>query len=260
MPYADLGDIRLYYEDQGEGEPIVFLHGFTLDHRQWTPQVEFFEDRYRCIVLDSRGHGLSDAPVTGYDRASRVTDLLKFADFLKIDRFHLCGLSRGGIDAMGFAFAHQTRLLSLCLVSTGAAGYNVGNKYSKLDEIARERGVEAVKKAWLAMTQPWMEKRHPAVAVLLAQMVNDHSGAIWVDPMRGKYVTPPDLDFVHTIKVPLLVVAGAHDRMFEPLAQEIHAKVPGSKLTIFPDLGHMLTMENPGEFNALYDEFLHSLI
>jgi 3-oxoadipate enol-lactonase len=260
MPYAELGDIRLYYEDQGDGEPIVFLHGFTLDHRQWKPQVEFFNARYRCIVLDSRGHGLSDAPVTGYDRASRVEDLQKFADYLKLDTFHLCGLSRGGVDAMGYAFKYQDRLKSLCLVSTGAAGFSTGNKYSKLDDLARTEGVEAVKKAWLDMSMPWLERRHPDMATLMRQMVNEHSGAIWVDPMRGKYVTPPDLDFVHTIRVPLLIVAGKYDKMFEPLAQQIHAKVPGSKLVVFPELGHMLTLEDPGEFNALYLDFLQSLI
>ncbi len=55
MAYAELGEIRLYYEDQGAGEPIVLLHGFTLDHRQWTPQVEYFSKQYRCIVLDEAG-------------------------------------------------------------------------------------------------------------------------------------------------------------------------------------------------------------
>ena len=259
MPYADLAKIRLYYDEQGTGEPIVFMHGFTLDHRQWARQMEFFKSKYRCIALDSRGHGLSDAPVTGYDRASRVEDREEFADFLKLEKFHLCGLSRGGVDAMGYAFKYQHRLKSLCLVSTGAAGYSTGQKYSKLDEIARKDGVEAVKKAWLEMTMPWMERRYPEVAASMRQMVDEHSGAIWIDPMRGKYVTPPDLDFVHTIKVPLLIVAGAHDKMFAPLALEIHAKVPGSKLKVFSDLGHMLTMESPGEFNQTYLQFLQSL-
>ena len=256
MPYAELGDIRLYYEDHGAGEPIVFLHGFTLDHRQWGPQVEYFSKKYRCIVLDERGHGLSDAPATGYDRATRVEDIRRFADHLKLDQFHLCGLSRGGVNAIGYALAHQERLKSLCLVSTGAAGYNASNKFSKLDTIAREQGVEAVKKAWLDMTMPWLMSRYPTITELMTQMVNAHSGAIWMDFKRGKYVTPPDLDSVHTIKVPLLIVAGEHDKMFVPLSREIHAKVPGSKLVVFPKLGHMLTLENPEEFNRVYGEWL----
>jgi pimeloyl-ACP methyl ester carboxylesterase len=256
MPYAQLRSAKLYYEDHGSGEPIVFIHGFTLDHRQWAPQVEYFKSKYRCITLDECGHGLSEATPSGYDRANRVEDLKQFVDYLKLDTFHLCGLSRGGITSMGFAFAHQNRLKSLALVSTGAAGYNVGNKFSKLDDVARSGGVEEAKKVWLEMTIPWLMARHPEIAGIMKTMINEHSGAIWADPMRGKYVTPPDLDHVHEIKVPLFVIIGALDKIFVPLSRQIHEKVPGSRLEILPELGHMINLENPALFNKLYTEWL----
>ncbi|MFZ5979117.1 MAG: alpha/beta fold hydrolase, partial [Candidatus Zixiibacteriota bacterium] len=114
----------MYYEEYGTGEPVVFLHGFTLDHRMWTPQIEFFRPYYRLLIPDARGHGRSDAPATGYGRRDRVEDLKRFADKLKIDRFHAVGLSMGGSTSLGLALDSPERLKSMTLVSSGAAGYD----------------------------------------------------------------------------------------------------------------------------------------
>jgi pimeloyl-ACP methyl ester carboxylesterase len=63
MPYATTDDdVRLYYEDTGAGDAMVFVHEFAGDHRQWEPQVRYFSRRYRCITFDARGYPLSDVP------------------------------------------------------------------------------------------------------------------------------------------------------------------------------------------------------
>jgi 3-oxoadipate enol-lactonase len=96
MPHATIDNIRFFYEEAGSGPPVVFLHGFTLDHRMWQPQIEYFKERFRVICPDARGHGKSDAPLTGYSRAHRVEDLAGLVDRLGFERFHLVGLSMGG--------------------------------------------------------------------------------------------------------------------------------------------------------------------
>ncbi|MEW6051470.1 MAG: alpha/beta fold hydrolase [Candidatus Zixiibacteriota bacterium] len=260
MPYAQLDNICLHYEEHGHGEPLLFLHGFTLDHRMWQPQVAFFSDAYRVILLDSRGHGLSDAPATGYSRPERVKEILKFLDYLRIDHVHLIGLSMGGSLGMGVAFEHQDRLKSLTLVSTGAAGYDIGKKFSRLDTIAKEKGIEVVKREWLRVIESWYGHELSDVKELMVTMINDHTGAIWSDPMRGKYPpSPPDVDDAHKITVPTCIFSGLEDKVFVPLARLLHERIKGSVLHEYEGVGHMLNLEASERFNRDLAAFLSGL-
>jgi 3-oxoadipate enol-lactonase len=259
MPYADLNDVRLYYEGAGEGEPLVFLHGFTLDRRMWRPQVEFFQNHYHVITPDARGHGLSDAPLSGYSRADRVNDLAGLVDNLEIESFHLVGLSMGGATALGFALAHQERLKSLTLVSTGAAGYSIGKKISYLDQVAHDEGPEAALDKWKYWSLKFYKEDRRELKELLDTMISDHSAAAWRDPMRGKYPREDDLSRVAGIEVPTLICAGERDKVFVTLATELNDRIAGSLLTIYPGAGHMLNLEEPNRFNADLKVFLEGV-
>jgi pimeloyl-ACP methyl ester carboxylesterase len=259
MPYADLGDIRVYYEEYGIGIPVVFLHGLTLDRRMWAPQVEPFASHYRVILVDSRGHGLSEAPVTGYSRDQRVEDLRKLADLLKLDRFHLVGLSMGGSTAIGMALKYQPRLRSLILVSTGAAGYNYGKDFGRFPRMAHEQGIEAALRAWRDMTLVRYTGSLAGIRSQMAAMINDHTGAVWSDSMIHTYPRTNDLDNVHTIAVPTCIIVGEQDRVFVPLSEELYARIVGSQLHIVKDAGHLLNLEQPEEFNRLLATFLESV-
>jgi pimeloyl-ACP methyl ester carboxylesterase len=89
-------------------------------------------------------------------------------------------------------------------------------------------------------------------------MMNDYSGAVWRDPMRGKYPREYDLEHVHEITVPTTILAGALDKVFVPLAQELHDRIPMSSLTIYENVGHMLNLEAPARFNADLQLFLEA--
>jgi pimeloyl-ACP methyl ester carboxylesterase len=259
VPYADLGDIRLYFEEYGSGVPVIFLHGFTLDRRMWSQQADYFSQRYYVILLDARGHGLSSAPNTGYSRDDRVEDLLRFVEQLGLDKFHLVGLSMGGSTAIGFALKYQTKLRSMTIVSTGAAGYKLPRNYGRYDELAKTVGLEAARAEWRELSLKWFKGKRSGPHDLMKQMIDEHSGAIWLDPMRGKYPSVPDLEHVHEITVPTFIIAGERDRVFVPLSQQIHERIAGSRLSIMKDAGHMLNLERPNEFNTLLDGFLESV-
>lgn len=257
MPHADLGDFRLYYEERGEGVPLIFLHGFSLDRRMWQPQVPLFESRFRLILSDARGHGLSDSPPTGYGRADRVDDLLRFADILKIERFHLVGLSMGGSTSIGFALTYQDRLCSLTLASTGAAGYGSGRKFARLDEVGRTEGPDVAKEQWMRWSLAWYKDgRRAEIRPLIEDMMQGYSGAVWKDPMRGRYPKEQDVERVHTIRVPTLIIAGELDRIFLPLARQLHERVGSSVLKIYEETGHMVNLEQPERFNRDVMSFL----
>jgi pimeloyl-ACP methyl ester carboxylesterase len=256
MPYADLGGYRMFYEEIGEGEPLVFLHGFTLDRRSWYGQAEYFKKDYRVIIVDALGHGKSDSPPERYGRFERVEDFHKFVEALRIKKMHLVGLSMGGSTAIGYALEHQDRLSSLALISTGASGYDIGKKFQKFDKLAKERSLEAARTAWLEMTLAWFTDERAHVRELLTHMIKDFSGSVWMDPMRGKYRTQIDLEQAHKITVPTCIVAGVLDKVFVPLAVELHKKINGSRLVILPKLGHLLNLEDPIVFNNHLDAFL----
>lgn len=264
MPLISIKEgLRLYYQEHGpeiadtaKNSPLVFLHGFTVDHRMWGAQVPFFKRQHRVITLDSRGHGKSDAPPTGYSRAERVEDLVDFADKLKIERMHLVGLSMGGTTALGFALTYPERLASLTLISTGAAGYSTGGKISKLDDLARSKGVKAAMEKWKTWALAWYINNRPELGLLMREMMDDHSGAVWADPMRGKYPRENDLEQAHRIKLPTLIMAGSRDKIFVPLAKKLATEIDGCRLKVFDGLGHMLNMEAPELCNAELESFL----
>jgi len=260
MPYVALDVFRLYYDRLGDSDgspPVIFLHGFTLDRRQWEPEALLSRGERKLLFVDARGHGLSDAPETGYSRADRVDDLLRFVDALEIERFHLVGLSMGGSTGIGFALEHQDRLVSLTLVSTGAAGWNIGKKISRIDRLAREQGLEAARAKWLQFSLMYFKDDQAQIRDRMATMIGDHSGAPWMDPRRGNYPDPGnDLERVHTITVPTLILVGEKDKIFVPLAHELAARIPDSRVKVYDNVGHMLNLEAPERFEHDLAAFL----
>jgi len=265
MPFVRTAEIKLYYDehvparDRLQSEvPIVFLHGFTLDRRMWQPQANYFGHRYRVIAVDARGHGLSDATVSDYGRDNRVQDLYELVKTLDITRMHLVGLSMGGSTAIGFALKHAERLKSMTLISTGAAGYSPGKKIDFLTRIAQDQGAAAVMKRWKEIALSWYHGDRNEVASLMKKMMDDHEGKPWIDPKRGQYPRVNDLDNVHEIKTPTLILAGALDRIFVPLAEQLHEEINGSILKIYNNTGHMLNLESPDRCNQDLEEFLQT--
>ena len=106
---------RLYVEQHGSGEPILFIHEFAGDHRSWKPQVDHFRDRYQCIVYAARGYPPSDVPseLDAYSQARAVDDALAVLDGLRIDRAHVVGLSMGGFCALHLGLRAPERANSL---------------------------------------------------------------------------------------------------------------------------------------------------
>ncbi len=265
MPFADLKTHRLYYEDfpsetgNAGRHPIVFLHGFTLDRRSWQADAKFFSRWYRTLTLDFKGHGRSDAPQSGYSRAHRVEDVLGFLDATGLDKVHMVGLSMGGTTALGFSLKYPERLASMTLVGTSAAGFDPGPRIGHLDKLAREQGPDEAKKKWMEVALMWYKKDLAEVRDLIRRMIEDHSGAFWRDPMRGKYPREYDLKVVDRIKTPTLIQIGELDRIFLPLSKQLHQLISGSKLIVYEKTGHVVNLEIPSRFRTDLKAFLDTI-
>ncbi len=269
MPYINSGDIRIYYEEKGAGEPLVFLHGFSLDRRMWRGQIDYFSKKYRVITPDARGHGQSDAPDSGYSRENRVSDLLALADKLKLERFHLIGLSMGGGDALRFAIDFQERLKTLTLAGSTAAGWKPTVQFRNfpLDEkgrfgqlrtgdLARQKGIDEVKRQWIDVTMANYEKRNPELKKFLTEIMLDFSGKPWTDPKAGKYEKRDDVRLAARIRIPTLIIVGQRDIEYRPLAVKLNEIILDSRLEIIKNAGHMVNLEAPEIFNKHLEDFL----
>lgn len=260
MPFVELNGFRHYYEIHGSGPPLLFLHGFTLDCRMWHPNMQELSQSFRCILLDSRGHGKSDSPSTGYHRDQRSSDVIALLNKLGLETVHLLGMSMGGSTAIGCALSFPERLRSLILVSAGVAGFKPGRKIDKLDEIARTEGIDVAKRQWLEWSTSYHTKKgRNDIASLITQMIEEHSGAIWSDPMRGKYPVMRDLERLKEIELPTLIVVGTDDKVFCQLALTIHEYIRNSILETYSDTGHLVNLEWPKKFDDQIRSFVNDV-
>ena len=121
MPTARTNDIETFFERQGSGPPVVFVHGAILDHRQWAPQTGALRDAYTTIAYDVRGHGRTGGSAEDpYSMGLFADDLDAFINELDIDSPVLCGLSTGGCIAQVYAARHSSSITGLVLADTFA--------------------------------------------------------------------------------------------------------------------------------------------
>ena len=121
MPFADVDGIKLFYEETGQGEPLIFVHEFAGDYQSWHLQVRRFARRYRTIAYNARGYPPSDVPdkAEAYSQERAADDILGVLDHLKIGKAHVCGLSMGGYAVLHFGLRHPDRARSLTVAGAG---------------------------------------------------------------------------------------------------------------------------------------------
>ena len=122
MPHLTTDDnVKLYYEETGNGVPIVFVHEFAGDLRSYEMQMRYFGQRYRCIAFNARGYPPSDVPENGeaYSQERARDDMRAVLDALKMDKAHIVGLSVGGFAALHFGFTYPERARSLVIAGCG---------------------------------------------------------------------------------------------------------------------------------------------
>lgn len=250
---------RLYYERTGDGEPLVFIHGFTLDTRMWEPQFDAFAATHAVVRYDLRGFGRSALP--GSEPYTHQDDLRMLLDGLGIRRATLVGLSKGGGVALNFALTWPERVQALVLVDSVLGGYPWSAAQRALDEVpwtaARLGGIPAAKAAWLAHPIFAPAMRNPAVALQLGQIVEDYSGWHFVNADPDAGMRPPAMARLGDVRCPVLVIAGALDLPdFVGIAEVIAAQAPAAQLVLLDGVGHMANLEDPVRVGAALRQFL----
>ena len=260
--YAEVNGARLYYETAGSGDPVVFIHGFTLDSRMWDDQFLVFAERYRVIRYDARGFGKSSVATGPF---SIRADLKALLDYLGVKHAHVVGLSMGGRYAADFTLESPQMVKSLTLIDSGISGAALPELFKELApavEAGKRGDVAEAKRIWLRHSLFVPANEQPAVARRLAQIVGDYSGWHFVNGlgMHEQPLQPLAITRLTTIRAPTLVIVGSREiPEATALANKIAAEIPGAKKVVIPGAGHMSNMEKPAEVNRALADFLASV-
>jgi pimeloyl-ACP methyl ester carboxylesterase len=272
MPYVPASDgCRLYFEEHGAGEPLLFIHEFAGDHRSWEPQVRHFSSRYRCVVYAARGYPPSDVPeeIEAYSQARAVDDALAVLDALGIEQANVLGLSMGGFCALHLGLRAPARTRSLVVAGCGYgaapdAQESFQRECAAIAAAFREEGAAAVARRYaVGPARVQLQNRNPDAWHQFAQQLAEHSSDGAALTMLGVQSRRPSLYELHdelsALRVPLLLVAGDEDDACLEATLMLKRTVPSAGLTVLPRTGHTTNLEDPEIFNRTVDEFLQAV-
>jgi len=260
---ALVGDAEIAYDDIGSGLPVIFLHAFPLNRTMWEPQMGALVADCRCVAIDFRGLGeSSDTPPYSVDRYA--DDVVGVMDTLQIDRAVIVGLSLGGYVAFAMWRRHPQRIRGLVLADTHAAPDTVAKAERRrmLIELAESEGSTAIANMQIAsiVGKTTREKR-PDIYDAVHRMIAQAPVAGIVGALEAMIERPDSTPTLSTIDAPVLIVVGEEDAATPPReARTMHAAIPGSRLEVIRDAGHLSNVERPAAFNTVVREFVGSLL
>jgi len=268
VPTARVDGVNLYYEEEGAGQPLVFVHEFAGDHRSWHPQVRFFSRRYRTIAFNARGYPPSDVPegAEAYSQDRAAEDIRGVLDALKIPKAHVCGLSMGGYATLHFGLKHPDRALSLLV-----AGAGYGSASGEREKFLRDS--EAVVKRFeddgMAKTADFYAKGPTRVQLMdkdphswreFRRQLAEGSARGHALTQRGVQLRRPSImdlgERMEKLEVPTLIMTGDEDDPCLEPAIFMKRKIPTSGLVVLPKSGHAINLEEPEAFNRAVLDFL----
>ena len=254
---------RVYYEAEGDGPPVLLIHGGLGTLRMWDEQVPRFGERHSVIRYDTRGFGRTETDDVEF--ANR-DDAIAVLDHLGVASAAVVGQSRGAMIALDLALDRSDRFDALVSVAGGIGGYEPeladGTSRPPWDELERlwER------KEWAALaeleTQVWVDgwgQPRDRVDPEVRRRVHDW---IQADLEAGKAegrpmpMTPPAAERLDELRVPTLVLVGAADEPGAVAAGRKLASAPNAELIEFENVAHMIQLEEPDRFAEVVLEFL----
>lgn len=256
--------LPIFFEDVGEGPPIVLGHSFLCSGKMWREQVPVLATHYRALNLDFRGHGRSGEVTESFTLYDAVADVVAVLDELGIEKAVWCGLSIGGMVALRAALTCPERVDRLILLDTDAGSenplkklkYNVMGLGTRLlsirpflSPISRIMFGKTTRKENPALVGEWKDEFSmvsiPSILRVLEALMQ-----------RDSLLTR-----LHEITVPTLVIVGEQDRSLPPpRSARIHDLLPDSKLVEVRAAGHLSALEQPGDVNAAILDFLDERI
>jgi 3-oxoadipate enol-lactonase len=265
MPTFELVDgVSLFYHDEGQGEPVLLIHGFPLSSELYQPQRAALSNRFRVITPDLRGMGRSTS--LGDDSSVDVyaDDLAALLDQLGISQAIVGGMSMGGYIAFALLRRHPDRIKGLILLDTKAEPDTEEGKAGRraMAEQARNAGAGAIADA---MLPKMLTERTRTERPELAAFVREMMAATPVDGIVGALQAladrPDSTPQLSRIAVPTLVIGGREDPITPPAVIEaMQRAIPGAQLALIDDAAHAANVEAPDAVNQAIDAWIAQFI
>ncbi len=256
MAFAEINGQQIYYEERGEGEPLVCVQGLATDHHGFLPNVREFMNSYRTVTFDNRDVGQSFRASEQYEITDMAGDLLGLADDLGLESFHLLGVSLGGAVSQEAALAAPERVRTLTLaVSWGGFGEwgraRFEGRLARLDQLDEDELLEELLLLTLS-EKVWNESPEFVQLVRDATKKNPHpqdKDAFARQAHASGYHETRDR--LGGLQLPVHVIGAEYD-MLIPVwkSKELAELIPAAKLTVVPEAPHGLNVERSDEFNT----------
>ena len=272
MPHITAGDgVKLYYEEAGQGTPILFVHEFMGEYRSWEAQLRYFSRRYRCIAFNARGYPPSDVPekTDDYGFEHQRAGILAVLDGLKIDKAHIVGLSMGAFATFYFGMKWPERALSLTLAGIGSG--SMPETRARFRQESEAAAAKLVAEGWEksaevrgdSPTRVQLQNKNPRGFAEFIALVKRHSANGSALTLRGYQALRPSLgDFKEQMAkctVPTLVVSGDEDEPCLDASLMLKRHMPSAGLVFMPQTGHACNLEEPELFNMVCEKFFHQV-
>jgi pimeloyl-ACP methyl ester carboxylesterase len=270
MPTVNLNGKQMYYDEKGQGFPLLFGHSFLWDASMWEPTVEELSANYRCLVPELWGHGRSDPPDSrDYSIEKLAQDMASFLQALEIQSCVIIGLSVGGMWGAHLAVNNPDLVTSLVLMDTyvGAEEQESLSRYLQMMAVSEQAGlippplIEQI--VPLFFSPETMETKPELVERLKQRLSSIHSeqlsGILAIG--RGIFGRNSLLERLNAITCPTLVLVGSDDTSMPPhYSSEMVAHLKNAQLEIIPNAGHISNLEQPEIVNAILKQFLERTI
>ena len=239
------------------GTSVLLLHAWGESRRSFDRLLPLLPPTVHAIALDQRGHGQSGKPPTGYSLPEMAADVLGFMDAIGLEAVVLLGSSSGGYVAQQVAVVAPDRVAALVLVGSPRS---LQGRPAFADEV--ERLVDPVDPDWVRRSLAWFPCFTPVPRWYIDDRVRDGANIpahVWIGTLNGLCGATPPTD-AGTIGCPTLILWGGKDAVLPRAQQEgLVAVIPGSRLVVYEDTGHLVLWEQPGRIATDLAAFLGTL-
>ncbi|MFZ3216580.1 MAG: alpha/beta fold hydrolase [Candidatus Acidiferrales bacterium] len=258
MPLLENQGAKIYWDEQGSGEPLLLVMGLGYPSYMWHRTRPSLARRYRTIALDNRGVGQSDAPPGVYSIALMASDAVAVLDAAGVHDAHLFGISMGGMIAQEFALHYPDRVRSLILGCTTPGGhYAVLGEPAALQILKREgMSPEEAKEAIIPYIYDAATPRKLIDEDMAIRMRWYPSPQGYAGQLQG-VIGWEAYTRIAQITAPTLVIHGESDRLIPPAnARLIAGRIPGARLVLIPRASHIFATDQRDMATSAIEEFL----